>query len=233
MSNEAGEGTLFIVSAPSGAGKTTIIRGLFAGGDFGPSLHYSVSHTTRSRRPGEVEGRDYYFVDEARFRRMIEAEAFYEWALVHGQLKGTSKAEVAERLASGRDVLVDIDVQGAAQIRTVHPDAVSVFILPPSIAELRRRLADRGLDDAAQIARRTGDARRELSEIDRYDYAIVNDQVERAVAGLVAVIRAERHRRRRLRPVIDRLLAELPAAFERPDPASAPLEAPGKERDRD
>lgn len=217
MSSDVADGTLFVLSAPSGAGKTTIIRRLLADRDPGDALYYSVSHTTRPRRAGEVDGRDYHFVGEPAFRRMVEDGAFYEWADVHGQLKGTAKAPVLERLAAGVDVLIDVDVQGAAQIRAQHAGALSIFILPPSLGELRRRLVGRGLDGEAQVARRLEDARRELRQVDCYDYVIVNDRVERTVRSLDAILRASRQRRARLQPFIDRMLSELRAS---PDPAA-------------
>lgn len=220
MSNEVprqpGRGDLFILSAPSGAGKTTIIRRLLGYDDvgrnrFGASLYYSVSHTTRDRRPGEVEGRDYYFVDQASFEAMIEADAFFEWADVHGQLKGTAKAPILERLERGIDVLLDVDVQGAALMRARYPAALSIFIMPPSVAELRRRLTSRGLDDEAQIARRLDDAARELRQVEHYDYVTINDRVEAAVAAIVSVIESRRQRRERLQPQIDSILSGLGA----------------------
>ncbi len=227
----AGRGDLFILSAPSGAGKTTIIRRLLGfdeassggaspdqdrandrnQGRFGASLYYSVSHTTRDRRPGEVDGRDYFFVDPATFTEMIEADAFFEWADVHGQLKGTAKAPILERLADGIDVLLDVDVQGAALMRERYPAAISVFIMPPSVAELRRRLTSRGLDDEAQIARRIADAAVELRQVCHYDYVTINDRVEAAVASLAAIIEARRHRRERLQPQINSILSDLDA----------------------
>jgi len=186
-------GDLFVVSAPSGAGKTTIIRRLLESADFGDSLYYSVSHTTRCQRPGEVDGRDYHFVDVACFERMIDEDAFLEWADVHGQRKGTSKAPILDRLARGTDVLIDIDVKGAAQVRARYPDAVSIFIMPPSFEELRRRLRARDQDSEAQMARRLANARHELQAVAAYDYVMINERVEDAVGVLDAVIQARRN----------------------------------------
>ncbi|RMH15829.1 MAG: guanylate kinase [Acidobacteria bacterium] len=221
MSNEppspaAGElGELFVVSAPSAAGKTTIIRTLFRDYDFGGTLYYSVSHTTRAPRPGEVEGRDYHFIDEAAFRRMIDEDRFLEWAEVHGQLKGTAEAPIRQRLARGIDVLLDIDVQGAAQVRRRFPEAQSIFIMPPSFAELRRRLLARGLDDPEQIERRLRQASVEMRCYRHYRYVMINDHVERASRVLAAVIYARRHRRERIQRQIDRVMADVPAVAER------------------
>lgn len=206
---KGGVGTLVVLSAPSGAGKTTIIRRLFETHDYGESLYYSVSHTSRPPRPGEVEGRDYHFVGESAFRAMIADGAFYEWADVHGQLKGTSKAPILERLNAGVDVLLDIDVQGAAQARALSPRCVAIFLLPPSFGELRRRLEGRGHDGDEQIGRRLVNARHELEQAVSYDYAIVNDRVDDAVRSLDTILRAVRQRRERFQPHIDQMLSEL------------------------
>jgi guanylate kinase len=188
-------GELFIVSAPSGAGKTTIIRRLM-GGPLGHSgrLVYSVSHTSRQPRRGEVEGRDYHFIDIETFERMASEGAFLEWAEVHGEFKGTSREQVMRGLESGLDVLLDIDVQGAEQLLEKMAQAHSVFILPPSYDELERRLRNRGLDRAEAIARRLAVSLWEIERYKRYDYVIINDDLERASDTLAAIILDKQHR---------------------------------------
>jgi len=182
-------GQLFIVSAPSGAGKTSLVHALLGQlADIG----VSVSHTTRRIRPGEVQGRDYHFVDIEAFREMIAHDDFLEHALVFGNYYGTSRSGVVAALASGRDLGLEIDWQGARRIRELVPDAVSVFIMPPSLEELRRRLEGRGKDDPDTIARRMEAARQEMSHFDEYQYLIVNDDFERARDDLAAVVRAAR-----------------------------------------
>lgn len=182
-------GQLFIVSAPSGAGKTSLVHALLGQlADIG----VSVSHTTRRIRPGEVQGRDYHFVDIEAFREMIAHDDFLEHALVFGNYYGTSRSGVVAALASGRDLVLEIDWQGARRIRELVPDAVSVFIMPPSLEELRRRLEGRGKDDPDTIARRMEAARQEMSHFDEYQYLIVNDDFERARDDLAAVVRAAR-----------------------------------------
>ncbi len=201
-----GQGDLFVVSAPSGAGKTTLIRSLYDTGA-AQGLFYSVSHTTRERRPGEVDGRDYHFVEEETFRAMIDRDAFFEWADVHGQFKGTSAEAILEQMARGVDVLLDLDVQGAQQVRARVPGAQLIFVLPPSAAELERRLRSRGADDEAQIARRISDSRREVAHCLSYDYVIVNDRVERATAALAAIVSARRHRLEHQRAIVQGIMA--------------------------
>ncbi len=204
MSKHPGE--LFILSAPSGAGKTTLIRALMAAVEEG-SIHFSVSHTTRSPRRGEVDGRDYHFVSEERFRQMIADDEFLEWAEVHSNYYGTSKAEVMQRLAGGQDVILDIDVQGAERLSHQFPEAHTVFILPPSMSELRRRLLERGLDETDEVNRRLDVSLWEIRRYTEYDYVIINDDAERAGQALIAVFLEKRYRRSRteelVRAVID------------------------------
>lgn len=224
LPTEAGpgpKGELFIVSAPSGTGKTTLIRRLFEQHGLGDRLAYSVSHTTRPRRPGEVDGRDYHFVDESTFRAMVEEGRFLEWAVVHGQLKGTSEAPLEAQLGAGYDVVLDIDVQGAEQVLGRRDDAQSIFILPPSYAELERRLRARSSEDEAQIARRLAESRDELRCYRNYRYVMINDEVARASEALAAVIIARRYRRHRLQHQIDRIMAEFPADAISPVPEKA------------
>jgi guanylate kinase len=188
-------GQLFIISAPSGAGKTTILKQLM--GEL-PGLAFSISHTTRAPRAGEIAGCDYYFIEREEFIRLRQNGDFLEWAEVHGNLYGTSRAAVAGQLAAGIDVILDIDVQGAGQLRRqADLRAHSVFIMPPSLAELENRLAGRGTDEPEVIRRRLANAIRELAERDLYDHLVVNDQLAEAVEMVKAVILAARSRGRR------------------------------------
>jgi len=191
-------GIPFIISAPSGAGKTTLSRQLL---DLVPDLRLSISYTTRAPRPGEVEGRDYHFISEDHFARLRAADAFAEWAQVHDFFYGTARAPLDEAVAHGQDVLLDIDVQGARQLKARYAEAVSIFILPPSWQELEGRLRRRGTEGAEAIARRLQHAREETGALSTYDYWLVNDQVARAVALLQAIVAAERARVSRLRNV--------------------------------
>ncbi len=200
-------GELFILSAPSGTGKTTLIRNLLeGGGEAVGNLHFSVSHTTRGPRGSERDGEDYYFIDRARFQRMIDADEFMEWAWVHNNFYGTAKAEVVPRLERGVDVLVDIDVQGAARMQAQHPEAHSIFILPPSYAVLRERLHGRGLDDEEEIARRLAVSLSEIKRYEKYEYVIVNRDAERASQILASIVLAKRHRVSRLREEVEEVV---------------------------
>ena len=185
-------GTLFIVAAPSGAGKTSLVNALL---EREPGISLSVSYTSRLPRPGEVDGCHYHFVSRELFERMAAADAFYEYANVHGDLKGTARGAVEPLLAQDRDVLLEIDWQGARQVRAAHPGCVSVFILPPSRTELERRLRARGSDDAATIARRLADSRGEIARAGDFDYLVVNDQFADALADLRAIVACQRLRR--------------------------------------
>jgi guanylate kinase len=184
-------GNLFIVSSPSGGGKTTLIRRLIAGPP-GEPLHFSVSHTTRRKRAGERDGREYHFVTEAEFDRMAARGSFLEHNRVHGRRYGTSRAEVLPRLARGEDVVLDIDVQGARDIRKAYPKAVSIFIVAPTPKELEKRLRDRGLDEEEEIRRRLRNAKKEVRKAKDFQYVIVNDDLDRAVLELQSVVRAAR-----------------------------------------
>ena len=209
MSIEAG--TLFIVAAPSGAGKSSLVNALL---ERDSAISLSVSHTTRPPRPGEQYGRHYYFVERGEFEREIAEGIFLEHAQVHGNLYGTSRAEVQALLAQGRDVLLEIDWQGAEQIRRSKPDCVSVFILPPSRAELERRLRGRGSDSAEVIERRLINSREEISHAHEFDFILINDEFERALDDLQAIVRAVRQRSalqwRRHEALIAELLAASP-----------------------
>ena len=184
-------GCLFIVSAPSGAGKTTLVSGLIAADPF---IRKSVSYTTRKPRPGEENGRAYHFITEERFQAMRADGEFLETAQVHGNLYGTSRRIVQIECAAGHDVVLEIDWQGAAQIRRLMPDAVAIFIVPPSIEALEKRLRGRGQDTADVIAARVAAARGEISHVDEFDYVIINEEFNRAAQELISIVRAERLR---------------------------------------
>jgi guanylate kinase len=184
-------GTLFIVTAPSGAGKTTLVRGLLARD---PVVSLSVSYTTRPPREGEQEGKDYHFVDVSTFKSLRDRGEFLEWAEVHGNYYATSKVWIREQMALDRDILLEIDWQGAQQVRRSFPDAVGVFILPPSVEELEHRLRGRGTDSDEVIARRLLGARGEMRHVGEFEYVILNNELREAIDDLVAVVRAARLR---------------------------------------
>ena len=184
-------GSLFIVAAPSGAGKSSLVNALL---ERDSGLHLSISFTTRPPRAGEVEGRDYRFVDKTVFAGMRERGEFLESAEVHGNFYGTSKAWIEEQMRAGRDVPLEIDCQGAAQVKGIFAAAVAIFILPPSLAELERRLRGRGTDDEATIARRMQSAGEELRRVAEFDYAIINGNFSAALAELSCVVVAARAR---------------------------------------
>lgn len=190
-------GNLFVVSAPSGAGKTTLCQRL---SDKMGDIKHSVSYTTRKPRPGEVGDRDYSFVSEADFMKMVEAGEFAEWAKVHGNFYGTSGKRLTEMLEAGTDVILDIDVQGAEKIKDSHPEAVFVFVLPPSMEVLRGRLTGRMSDSERAINDRLRRALGEISVYKNYDYVIVNDAFEKALAELEAIVTASRARSGRIDP---------------------------------
>lgn len=182
-------GCLFVISAPSGAGKTTLTRMLLAAD---PAIKLSISTTTRPPRPGEVDGREYHFVEPARFEAMRDAGEFLEWAHVHGNYYGTSKRWIVEQRAQGHDVLLEIDWQGAQQVRKAFSDPVGIFILPPSLDALRDRLVGRGQDSAEVIARRLAAARAEMSHVSEFDYVIINKDLAQALVDLQTVVGAAR-----------------------------------------
>jgi guanylate kinase len=188
-------GLMFILSSPSGAGKTTISRRLL---EHDPQIAMSVSATTRTMRPGEVEGRDYFFTDRAGFDRMIEAGEFLEWAEVFGHCYGTPRAQIRAGLEAGRDVVFDSDWQGTQQLyQQAESDVVRVFLLPPSLDELRRRLLARGADSAEVIDYRMARAQEEISHWDGYDYVVINDDIDACFARVREILAAERLRRAR------------------------------------
>ncbi|HRL75793.1 MAG TPA: guanylate kinase [Candidatus Accumulibacter phosphatis] len=184
-------GQLFIVSAPSGAGKTTLVRLLL---ENDPELGVSVSHCTRAPRAGEQDGREYHFVGVDEFLEKVAADGFLEWAEVHGNHYGTARSGIESALLAGQDMLLEIDWQGAQQVRRVFPEAIGIFVLPPSLAELERRLSGRATDSADTIRRRLAAAREELRHVGEFDYVIINDDLHRALHDLLAVIRAARLR---------------------------------------
>jgi guanylate kinase len=182
-------GLLFVVTAPSGAGKSSLIKGLLAAER---AVALSVSYTTRSPRPGETDGREYHFVDAGRFKAMLERGEFLESAEVHGHRYGTSQKSIEQTRASGRDLVLEIDWQGAEQVRRLHPDAIGIFILPPSMAELERRLRARAQDSEPVIQRRLHNAAEEMTHAVEFKYAIINKDFDEALQDLKAIVRAER-----------------------------------------
>ncbi len=185
-------GTLYIVAAPSGAGKSSLVNALL---EREPGIVLSISHTTRQPRPGDVDGQHYHFVNRGLFERLVADGAFIEHAEVFGNFYGTSRAAVEPLLAAGRDVLLEIDWQGARQVRKTYPECVSVFILPPSREELERRLRTRAADSAKTIARRLDESREEISHAGDFDYIVVNDEFADALADLRAIVTSRRLRK--------------------------------------
>lgn len=197
---------LLIVSSPSGAGKTTLCNRLRA--EF-PQIRFSVSHTTRKPRPNEVDGREYHFTDKETFARMVEQNRFAEWAHVHGNMYGTSLSEIDIARETGcNGVLFDVDYQGARQIKARMPEAIGVFILPPSLAELERRLRGRGTEDEPTTLRRLQAAKGEIEHYGFFEYVIVNDDIQRAYDSLRAIVFAERCKRDRHAILCEQLLVE-------------------------
>ena len=195
---------LVVVSSPSGGGKGTLIRRVLKAV---PNLGYSVSFTTRAARVGEIDGRDYFFVSEEKFKEMVEEGAFLEYARVHGNLYGTSRTQVERELSEGRDIILEIDVQGATSVRSLVDDAVSIFILPPSFEILRARLERRGSERPSDLALRLRNSRGEVEHYREFQYVIINDDAELAASQLASVIYAERARRERQEEAALRVLA--------------------------
>jgi guanylate kinase len=193
-------GNLFVVAAPSGTGKSSLMKAML---ERDTHLQLSVSHTTRAPRGQEQSGREYYFVSNAAFDAMIAADAFVEWAQVHGNRYGTSRQAIADRILAGADIVLEIDYQGAMQIKKLFPAAATIFILPPSWEELKSRLVKRGEDSPEVIALRLKNAEEEMAQAQNFDFVIINDQFERALADLQLVVAAQRLRypaQRRARP---------------------------------
>lgn len=196
---------MLIVSSPSGAGKTTLcnrLRNQF------PQLRFSVSHTTRRPRPTEKDGREYHFIDESTFETMVKSDAFAEWARVHGYYYGTSRREIEKARQECDGIIFDIDFQGARQIRANYPGAVGVFILPPSLEELERRLRGRGTEDEETTQRRLHNAKKEIAHYGLFDYVVVNANIVQAEERMRSIVWAERSRRQRHAPLCEKLLAE-------------------------
>ncbi|MEQ8427455.1 MAG: guanylate kinase [Gammaproteobacteria bacterium] len=181
------KGSLFIISAPSGAGKTSLVKALL---ERFPDLSVSVSHTTRKPRTGEVDGKDYYFVDEPQFRAMINDNQFLEYARVFDNYYGTSRQQIEEDLKSGTNIILEIDWQGARQIKSLLRSAVGIFVLPPDYDALRERLANRHTDDSETVENRMQQAREEISHYKEYDYVVINDDFDDAVNELAAIVTA-------------------------------------------
>jgi guanylate kinase len=186
------KGTLYIISSPSGAGKSSLLKALFEKFNQNDSMYLSVSHTTRNPRPGEVNHVHYHFVTVDEFKALIERNAFYEWANVFDKYYGTSRELVQQALNNGKDVFLDIDWQGARQLRDMEPDTQSIFILPPSLEELRKRLINRGQDSEETINKRMSKAQREISHYDEYDYCLINDDFDTTLNSLWSIISANR-----------------------------------------
>ncbi len=182
-------GNLFIVCAPSGAGKTSLVGELLKADT---QIRLSVSYTTRKPRPGEVDGREYHFVSKQKFGQMLDRGEFLESALVHGNHYGTSQRWINEQRAAGSDILLEIDWQGAAEVRTLMPEAIGIFILPPSLEALTRRLNERAQDSPDVIARRLAAARVEISHVAEFNYVIINDNFDQAARDLISIVRAQR-----------------------------------------
>ena len=203
--DQASRGILFVVSSPSGGGKGTLIRSVL---DVVPNLSYSVSFTTREPRNGEVNGREYFFVNREKFEEMIEAKEFLEWACVHGNLYGTSKRQLAEETSEGLDIILEVDVQGADSVRKLELDSVSIFILPPSYDILRQRLIARGTDTPEELELRMRSAPKEISHYTDFDYIIINDDMHTSAAQLAAIVHAERARCHRQEGVVKQVIRQ-------------------------
>lgn len=199
-------GKLFVISAPSGAGKTTLVKRVIA---TRPDLKFSISYTTRPARPGERDGVDYFFLDRDEFMRLRDAGAFLEYAEVFGHFYGTGKQQVSELCAAGKDVLLEIDWQGARQVMNNDPDCTSIFILPPSIETLEQRLRGRATDSEAVIARRLGEAIDDISHWSEFDHIVINDDLEQAVTQLLAILSGDSPQTRTDRPELGKRISQL------------------------
>ena len=210
MSDASGRrGRLFVIAAPSGAGKTSLVRALM---EREPALRFSISYTTRPQRPTELHGRDYFFVSPDEFERMAAAGEFLEHARVFDNRYGTARRQVEDSLATGQDLILEIDWQGARQVRAALPECVSVFILPPSLAELERRLRGRGTDAEEVIGRRLRDAASDMTHWREFDHVVVNDEFARALADLQSIVGGRAEATRRDRPGLEALASALTGA---------------------
>lgn len=198
------KGNLFIISAPSGSGKTTIIRKLLKKNK---NLHFSISCTTREKRKGEREGKDYYFINENKFKKMVKRDEFIEWAKVHNFYYGTKKNEVFSWIEKGKDVLLDIDTQGSFKIKKKYPDSIHIFLLPPSFKELEKRLKSRGDLDENQIKKRLKNAKIEIKRLKNYDYVVINDKVENALNALILIIKASKFKLTKQKDKMDSIIS--------------------------
>jgi guanylate kinase len=198
-----GRGILFVVSSPSGGGKGTLIRRVLKQV---PNLSYSVSFTTRTPRNGEVDGREYFFVTTERFEEMVAAGEFLEWAHVHSKLYGTARRQVIREISEGRDIILEVDVQGAASVRSLMADSVSIFILPPSFEILKQRLEARGTDSPEELDLRLRNAHMELKDYSAFEYVILNDDLDLAANQMTAIVHAERARLNRQETKVRRVV---------------------------
>lgn len=205
VNNTSSRGTLFVVSSPSGGGKGTIIQHVL---EVVENLNYSVSYTTRGPRLNEVDGREYFFVRRETFEEMIAAGEFLEWACVHGNFYGSAKNQILEETAAGADIILEVDVQGAASVRQLLMDSVSIFILPPSYDVLRQRLIARGTDSPEELEVRLRNAPEELRQYSAFDYVIINDEINRAAGQLASIIQAERARCMRQESLVREVIKE-------------------------
>jgi len=203
LKTPASRGSIFVISAPSGAGKSTLIKRLMAST---PGLCFSISYTTREPRAKEKHGRDYFFVSPRIFKGMVRRDEFVEWADVHGHLYGTAHKQLLSAQDAGKDILLDIDVQGHKQVLQRLPEAISVFVMPPSFQELARRLRNRRSDSAQDIERRLQTAREEIAHWSEYEYLVVNDHLRDATKALRAIIRAARFRRTSQAPRVEKII---------------------------
>jgi guanylate kinase len=207
--DQISRGILFVVSSPSGGGKGTLINRVL---NLVPGLGYSVSYTTRAPRNNEVNGVDYFFVTPEQFEELVAGDEFLEWARVHGNLYGTSRSQVSREIADQRDIIIEVDVQGATSVRKMRSDSVSIFIVPPSFTILKERLVARATDSPVELELRLRNAPIELRQYVTFDYVIVNDDRDRASAQLAAIIYAERARRKRQEQEVRRVAETFPSS---------------------